>query len=432
MNRHIPSRTAVSVLEARRRIAAHVPAGLAVEHVPLLDSLGRRLAYDVCADQPVPHFRRSGVDGYAVRARDTAGAEPGRPAELDVTETIACGHVPQAPIGAGQAARIMTGAPVPEGADAVIMLEMTDALPPAAAQAPQGGRVRLGKPVAPGANVTPAGHEAAVGERLLAAGTRIGAGAVAVLAALGHARVAVWRRPRVAVLATGAELMPVATPSPLAEGRIRDSNSAMLAALALSAGAEAELLCAVSDRLEDVLPIIRQALTSGEYDAVITSGGVSVGDYDVMVELFQQWEGTLLFNKVQMRPGSPTTVGVWNDRLLFALSGNPGACMVGFELMVRPALLRMQGGDVIDGVRPIQAILEGDAIKGIAYERFVRGQLRVVAGTLYVCPAGGNKSSDLLSLKDAQYLIVVPPGGEGIHPGSLVDVLAMGGSGINL
>ncbi|MFK7697522.1 gephyrin-like molybdotransferase Glp [Paenibacillus sp. HJGM_3] len=427
-SRSAPHRTAIPVREAQRRIATHVPIGLAAEHVPLADAWGRRLARDVCADQPIPHFRRSGVDGYAVRASDTAGAASGRPAELDVTESIACGQVPQAPIGAGQAARIMTGAPLPEGADAVIMLEQTDAWGVPAADALAAGRVRVGKPAAPGDNVTPAGREAAPGERLLAAGTRVGAGAIAVLAALGHARVAVWRRPRVAVLATGAELLPVAAPSPLAPGRIRDSNSAMLAALARSAGADAELLGPLDDRLDHVLPVVLEALAGGRYDAVLTSGGVSVGDYDVMTELLRHWDGVRLFDKVQMRPGSVTSVGVRDGRLLFALSGNPSACLVGFELLVRPALQQMQGEPAPgpDHRRhdepPAQAVLEGAPIPGIAFERYVRGRLRLEGGRAYARPAGGNKSSDLISLREAQCLIVVPPGGEGVRPGDLVEV----------
>jgi molybdopterin molybdotransferase len=416
----------ITVQEAQAQIAACTKAVLPAEHVPLLGSLGRRLAQDVCADQPIPHFSRSGVDGYAVRAQDTVGAEPGRPAVLDVVEAIACGQVPQAIVGAGQAARIMTGAPVPVGADAVIMLEMTETVVPAGTPHGTHGLVRVGKPAAPGDNITAAGHEAAAGERLLAAGTRIGPGEAAVLASLGHASVAVRRRPRVAVLATGAELLPVDTPSPLPVSGIRDSNSTMLALLAASAGADAELLRTSSDRLGDVLPVIRQAMSSGEYDVILTSGGVSVGDYDVMVELFKQWDGKLLFNKVQMRPGSPTSVGLWHNRLLFALSGNPGACMVGFELMVRPALQQMQDEAFLSKTEQrnrFQAVWEGGIVKGTVYERYIRAKLRMEAGKVYVLPAGGNKSSDLISLKEAECLVIVPPGGEGIVPGSLVQVI---------
>ncbi|MDF2669497.1 MAG: molybdopterin molybdenumtransferase MoeA [Paenibacillus sp.] len=429
VNSSIPRRTMITVEEAQARIAAQLGKGLPSEQVPLLGSLGRRLARDLVADQPIPHFSRSGVDGYAVRAQDTACAEPGRPAVLDVVETIACGQVPQASIGAGQAARIMTGAAVPAGADAVIMLEMTEAVVPAGSPPGTSTLVRVGKPAAPGDNVTAVGREAAAGELLLAAGTRIGAGEAAVLASLGCASVAVRKRPLVAVLATGTELLPVDTPSPLPVSGIRDSNSTMLAALAASAGADAELLRTASDRLEDVLPLVRQVMSSGDYDAIITSGGVSVGDYDVMVELFRQWDGELLFNKVQMRPGSPTSVGVWHNRLLFALSGNPSACMVGFELMVRPALLRMQG--VEDPVNPgpnrFEAVWDGEIVKGTVYERYIRAKLRFEAGTVYVMPAGGNKSSDLISLSKAQCLVIVPPGGEGITPGSHVQVIGIEG-----
>ncbi|WP_164821537.1 molybdopterin molybdotransferase MoeA, partial [Paenibacillus koleovorans] len=271
--------------------------------------------------------------------------------------------------------------------------------------------------------------------------TPLGAGELAVLASLGHARVAVRCRPRVAVLATGAELLPVDAPSPLAPGRIRDSNSAMLASLVAEAGGEAEQLQAVSDRLEDVLPVVRQALDSGEYDMLLTSGGVSVGDHDVMVDLFDTWGGRLLFNKVQMRPGSPTTAGCRNDRLLIALSGNPGACLVGFRLLVRPALQSLLGEPRATAAQlslssthpgppaPLQlyeeAILDGAPIKGIALERYVRAKLRLNGGRVYAMPCAGNKSSDLLSLREAECLIVVPPGGEGVQPGAVVRIIRL-------
>ncbi|WP_313781921.1 gephyrin-like molybdotransferase Glp [Paenibacillus larvae] len=326
-------REALTVKEALERVMAHVPAGN-LEKVKLEESIGRRLASDVHASHPVPHFRRSGMDGYAVRSSDTAGASAERPVLLEVVETVPCGSIAQRQLQPGQAARIMTGAAVPDEADAVIMFEMT-------ASVQRNGRTyaAVRKEMRPGANVTPVAQEMPQGELILEAGRLIGAGEAALLAMFGHASVPVYKRPRVAIFATGTELLRVE--EQLQAGRIRNSNGYMLAALVQEAGALPDIKVTIPDKVETAKSAILAAMD--EYDLVLTTGGVSVGDYDVLYDMVANWDGKLLFNKLRMRPGSPTTAGIYKDRLLLALSGNPGACYVGFILFAKPVLLGMQG-----------------------------------------------------------------------------------------
>jgi molybdopterin molybdotransferase len=382
------------------------------EEVALADSFGRRLAVSVTANHPVPHFRRSGVDGYAVRAADSEEASPERQVTLTVTEMIPCGSIPLHAVGPGQAARIMTGAVVPEGADAVIMMEMT------VSRAEQ--LVGIRKRMVVGDNITPVGHEVEPGEVLLQQGRTIRAGEAAVLATFGYEAVPVFRKPRVAIFSTGSELLEVGRP--LEPGKIRNSNSYMLAAQVQEAGGEPVIMPALSDDPA----VVEQALLHilEQVDLVLTTGGVSVGDKDVLVDLFERWDGKLLFNKIAMRPGSPTSAGVWRGKLLFALSGNPGASFVGFELFVRPYLRSILGHPL-----PLHAETEGflqtDYSKGSAYPRYVRGTLTMRDGRVCVDPAGKDKSSIMVSIKDADCLIHIPAGGRGAARDERVRVLLL-------
>ncbi|MDF2717527.1 MAG: molybdopterin molybdenumtransferase MoeA [Paenibacillus sp.] len=407
-------RDAIPVEEAKWRIAERI--GLAgIERVSLAESFGRRLAERVFADAPLPHFRRSGLDGYAIRADDTVGASPQSPARLEVIETVPCGAMPRKAVAPGTAVRIMTGAAVPDGADAVVMLEMTE-------PAVEDGRsyALVHKPMSRGANITPVGGETSEGKLLLEPGDVIGAGETAVLAAFGRSAVQAARSPKVAIIATGAELLPIDASSPIPQGRIRDSNSAMVAALVREAGGTPVLYGNVTDDLNTAASLILRALD--EADAVVTTGGVSVGDYDVMTEFCRNWDGELLFHKVAMRPGSPTSAGIRNGRPLFMLSGNPGACYVGFELFVRDALLRMQGASE-PSHHLIRAVLAEGEYAGIAHQRYVRGLCRTSDATVYVKPTGADKSSHLVSLPGTDCLIVVPPGGRGVRAGETVTAL---------
>ncbi|MBW5445020.1 molybdopterin molybdenumtransferase MoeA [Cohnella sp. CFH 77786] len=407
-------RQAVSPEEALGRVLARVRP-LETETVPLFEAWRRRLAEPVAAPHPFPPFRRSAMDGYAVRAADLPAEGSSGEALLQVLESLPAGAVPRFVVGPGQASRIMTGAMLPEGADTVVMLEMTETVVRAGADC-----VRIRKHVPKGRNVADVGSEVAAGVRLFGESRLIGAGETALLASLGMAGVPVVRRPRVGVLATGSELLEAA--EPLAPGRIRNSNAPMLAALLREAGAEPVLYGRAADRPEEAEAMIRRGLA--ECDLLLTTGGVSVGDRDILVDILAGWEGETLFNKVTMRPGSPTTAAVLDGKLLLALSGNPGACFVGFQLFAVPALRTMLRHPMPERAA-IQARLAEAFPKVNAYSRYVRSRLEVREGTVWVRPAGDDFSSLMTTIAEADSLVVLPPLKEGLEQGALVTVIPL-------
>ncbi|CAM4486411.1 molybdopterin molybdotransferase [Paenibacillus endophyticus] len=432
------NRRAVRVEEAQRRVL-EAAAGQVVgsELVALHESGGRRLAQTVTASSDWPPFARSGLDGYAVRAADIAEASPEKPAELRVVYEVAAGQVAPAALQAGTAARIMTGAAVPEGADAVVMLEQT-----AEAMLAYGSRAVLIKRAgAAGQHIAPCGEEFRRGGVLAVPGTLVRPGHVALLGTFGYAEVAVRKRPRIAVFATGSELLAVA--AQLAPGRVRDSNSSMVAAMVHQSGAEPLLLGALPDELAAVEAALAEAWESS--DIIVTTGGVSVGDYDVMAELIRAFKdgsgvrtkvqlsslqsaaerpaSRLLFDKVAMRPGSPTSAAVIDGKLLFALSGNPGACFVGFELFVRPAIHLLLGvREALPTV--VRARLLTAVEKPSPHDRFVRARLVIGEnGMLSADPLAFAKSSMMASIAEAEGLVIIPAGSKGAEVGEAVDVI---------
>lgn len=395
-----------SVEEARSLLSEYVKH-TEIESVPLSAAFGRRLAEDIYADHPVPHFRRSGVDGYAVCAMDIEQATPENPVALRVIEQIPSGTIPKFKVYSGLAARIMTGAPVPDGADCVVMLEMTDVLR-LDDTGINSSHVNIKKNVPIGSNITPIAGEIRMKELLLEQGSQIGPGEAAILATFGYSYVSVYRKPKVAIFSTGSELLNVE--DALQPGRIRNSNSYMLAAQVEAAGGEAIIRQALSDDAEEVESALLETLAN--VDLILTSGGVSVGDYDVLVDVFSRFTGKLLFNKVAMRPGTPTSAALWENRLLLALSGNPGASFVGFELFAKP-LIKAMAGCQTPFQKAITAYLDVAYDKGSAYPRYVRGTTRAESGCLRVKPSGIDKSSIMVSIKDADCLIQLPAGGKG-------------------
>ncbi|GAB7387038.1 molybdopterin molybdotransferase MoeA [Bacillaceae bacterium] len=406
-------RKAVNVQEALDTIRRHIRL-LETETIPLSASYRRRLARDLFATCDLPPFPRSGLDGYAVHSGDVADPTPRDPVILSVVGEVAAGEAAKGKLQPGEAVRIMTGAHVPEGADAVVMFEQTEEFTAGGAR-----YVRIKHPVQRGQNIAKQGEEVRRGERLMARGTKIEPGQAALLAAFGYEYVPVYRRPQVAIFATGDELVDVGAEA--VPGKIRNSNSYMLCAQVEHYGGIARNYGIIPDDLAIVRAAIAEALR--ENDLVITSGGVSVGDHDVMAELFCAFEGEILFNKVAMRPGSPTTAAVANGRFLFALSGNPGACFVGFELFVRPVLLGMQGASP---TLPWQvAELAADYGKGSPYERFVRGRIDWLNERALAYPLGKDKASATLSIGEANGLIVIPPGKKGARRGEKVRFLPL-------
>jgi molybdopterin molybdotransferase len=313
----------LSVEEALEQILSRVRP-LPTERVDLLASLGRVLAEPVRSTRLIPPWPNSSMDGYAVRAGDT---RPG--GTLSVVGRVIAGALPDRPISAGEAMRIFTGAPMPQGADAVVPQEDVDAT---------NGQVRLRGATEHGAYVRPAGEDVRVGDLVLEAGARLGAAEIGLLATLGHSQVEVARRPRVAVLSTGSELADLGTePGP---AQVPNANTYSLMAQVMEAGGVAMNLGVAPDRLDAIGARIRGGR---EADVLVSSAGVSVGDLDLVREALVAAGAELHLWKVNMRPGKPITFGSLEGRPVFGLPGNPVSAMVTFELFVRPALLAMQG-----------------------------------------------------------------------------------------
>ncbi|GAB6990023.1 molybdopterin molybdotransferase MoeA [Paenibacillus pini] len=407
-------RKALQVADAQRLIANYIKPGT-IELIKLQDSHGRYLAEDVSAPHPFPRFRRSGMDGYAVKSADTVDCSSSHMVWLEVIDEVPCGSVSHKSIISGTAARIMTGAAVPDGADAVVMLEVVEVRS-------EGGKdlVGLKRPIEDGKNVTPIGLELQEGDSILRKGSRIDAGEISVLATFGVHQVKVYAKPRIAIFSTGSELLAI--DAPLEPGKIRNSNTYMVASQVIKAGGEPFILEAVMDDLELARIKVEKALE--EYDAVVTSGGVSVGDYDIMGDLVRSENVDMLYNKIAMRPGSVTTAAVKNGKLLFALSGNPGACFVGFELFVRPSIQGMMESPE-PYLKEWTAILDQDYTKVNGFTRYVRGRIEVREGLVYAVPAAIDESSVMVTIKDSECLIVIPPAKQTTPAGTKVKIVLL-------
>ncbi|WP_433856848.1 molybdotransferase-like divisome protein Glp [Streptomyces kronopolitis] len=409
----------------------------------LLDAQGCVLVEDVTVPVALPPFDNSSMDGYAVRAADTAAADRGAPVSLTVIGDIAAGHGELPAVGPGQAARIMTGAPVPPGADAVVPVEWTDGGAgegPAAAMrahsaAPEdaGGEVRVHRPAAAGAHIRTRGSDVTEGEQALRAGTVLGPSQIGLLAAIGRGTVRVRPRPRVVVLSTGSEL--VQPGEALGPGEIHDSNSFQLTAAARAAGALAYRVGAVADDADTLRSTLEDQLIRA--DLLVTSGGVSVGAYDVVKETLTALSateddgsplagGTVEFRTLAMQPGKPQGFGlIGPDRIpLLALPGNPVSSYVSFELFVRPALRVLMG--LPDVHRPTlrARITDGIASSPQGRRQFLRGRYDAGAGT--VAPVGGAGSHLIKAMAHADALIVVPEETTEVAADSEVDVVLLG------
>jgi molybdopterin molybdotransferase len=317
----------LSVHEARERILSNF-SPLEATTCPLEQAAGRVLARAIRADTDLPPFDNSSVDGFAVRAEDVSAA----PATLPVVADIPAGKAADFILQAGQAARIMTGAQVPAGANAVVMVEDTDfdhRTP--GTSAPQ--QISIYKPIKPGANLRKRGQDIAAGQEILSAGQVLRPQDLGMLATLGMAHVPVWRRPMIAIVSSGDELLPVDVP--LEAGKIRDSNTYTLAALAAQCGCDVLRLGVAADRREAVQSMLDRAVAA-QVDAIISSAGVSVGAFDYVKDVVES-AGSLDFWKVDMRPGKPLAFGSYRNIPFFGLPGNPVSSFVGFLVFVRPA-----------------------------------------------------------------------------------------------
>ncbi len=391
---------------------------LAEERVRLLDALGRALAEDVVASATLPPWDNSAMDGYAVRAEDLLGAGPDAPRALRVVGLVRAGEVPTRSVGEGEAIRIMTGAPLPAGADSVVRVEDTDA-------EAEDGTVLVHADRDAGRNIRPGGEDMRAGDRVLERGDTVHVGAIAVLAALGHAHVSVHERPRVAILTTGDELRtPDRYDEVLAGTGVPESNGPMLAAAVLAAGGVPVPLGVVPDDRDAVRGAVRHGR---EADVLVTVGGASMGEADLVKRVLDGEGFRQEFWRVRMRPGSPFGFGWLPDgrrQPVFSLPGNPSSAFVTFELFVRPFLLRLAGHREVRRAR----------IRCTAVERLTGAEdlevfLRVTVDGRRTPPGAhltGPQGSGLVrGLASAGGLAVLPEGVGAIEPGASVDVILL-------
>ena len=375
---------------------------LGTETIPFDEGVGRILAEAIVSSEDVPHFANSAMDGFAVRATDVS--EPD--AVLEVLADLPAGQVASVSMSDGQAIRIMTGAPMPDGADTVVRVEDTAA---------EGDKVRIHTVVEEGTYVREAGGDVRAGQVVFDSGLRMGPIHVGVLATLGLVEPVVSRRPRVGVMSTGNELQPPATQD-LAPGMIRDSNRPMLVGLLEDAGAEVIDYGRIGDDADELRAALGRAAV--ETDAIVTTGGVSMGDYDV-TKLVLREEAGVDFIKVAMKPGKPLAFGRLGGAPFFGLPGNPVSVVVSFEQFVRPALLTMQGASAV--LRPQMTVAAGERlVTEPAKTVFLRVRLEGDGAALRATQAGGQASNILSVAAVADAFAVVPIGVETIDEGEPV------------
>jgi molybdopterin molybdotransferase len=415
-------RPVLSVEQALERILATVHV-LESEQVPLLEAAGRVLAEEIAADRDIPPLTNSAMDGYAVRGADLT--QP--PTRLRVVGEVAAGYVPEATVGPGQAMRIMTGAPIPAGADTVVRFEDTRPSP-GSGQGLNGDEVEILKPPHPGANVRQAGEDIRAEEIVLEPGKVLRPQEIGMLAAVGRTEVTVVRRPRVAILATGDEIVPPdQAPGP---GQIRDANSYIIAAQVQALGGIPLLLGVVRDQEALVREGMRKAL-DGQADFIITSGGVSVGDFDLVKQVLAA-EGEMHFWSLNVKPGRPLAFGVVGTPStgsgqgvpLLGLPGNPVAATISTELFARPALLKMQG--FTEWAHPtVQARLSQPIARKDGRRHYLRVHLHETSAGYEATLTGDQGSGILKSLVQADGLAVIPEECDRLAAGTMVQVILL-------
>ncbi|MGB7860055.1 MAG: gephyrin-like molybdotransferase Glp [Acidimicrobiia bacterium] len=388
-------------------VRAHVLSSiglLGTERVDYRLALGRVLGEAIVSTTDVPHFPNSGMDGFAVRSGDVT--TPG--AVLEVLEDVPAGQVAKQIVGQGQAIKIMTGAPMPGGADTVVRVEET---------VEQNGSVTIQSIVGAGTSVRPAGGDVRAGDVVFEEGTRLGPMHLGVLATVGSVSPLVYRRPRVAIMSTGDELVPADTVT-LAPGMIRDSNRPMLAAMLAADGVDVLDLGTVPDDVELLRATLGRAAV--EADAIVTSGGVSMGDYDV-TKIVLRDEAGIDFISVAMKPGKPFAFGKLGGTPFFGLPGNPVSVLVSYEQFVRPSLLAMQGARLI--LRPRVSAIAGEQLTtDIEKTVFVRVHVTLDRGRTVVTQSGGQASNVLSAAAYADAFAVVPRGVADVEPGESVSI----------
>ncbi|GCE25462.1 molybdopterin molybdenumtransferase MoeA [Dictyobacter alpinus] len=400
----------ISVEEALSRMLADITA-LPIIKLPLAEVSGLVLAEDVVAQEDIPPFDNSAMDGFALQSTDSK-AHNGQPPRLRVTGGVAAGYVADHAVEAGTAMRIMTGAPVPPGADTIIQVELTHN------DGPDSTWVEILHEVTPGNNIRPAGEDMRRGQTILQRGAELGAWEIGILATLGWATVPVVRQARVAILGTGDEVIEI--DQPLAPGKIRNSNSYLLEAAVRRAGARPERLGVARDTVESLREKFAQA---ANYDLILTSGGVSVGDFDLVKDIMAE-QGQVNFWRINMRPGKPVAFGHIGGVPLVGLPGNPVSSAVTFELFARPVIRKLQGHTYV--LKPQVDVTVEDGIQDRAQRRhYVRAYVTWHEGRFVARTTGNQGSHMMTSLLQANALVIVPEGGPEVPPGTVLKAIML-------
>ena len=392
----------LSVEEALERILAQITP-LEEISVPLSASDGLVLAQDIVAQDDIPPCANSAMDGFALRSQDSHPQHGALP-RLRVTGGVAAGYIADHAVEEGTAMRVMTGAPIPPGADSVIQIELTKY------DGPQSTWVEVQQEVEPHNNIRPAGEDMRKGQVVIQRGTQIGAWEIGVLATLGYAHVSVIRHPRVAILGTGDEVIDI--DEPLRPGKIRNSNSYLLEAVVRDAGAEPHRLGVAQDTVESLREKFREAAT---YDIIFTSGGVSVGDFDLVKDIMNE-RGNINFWRINMRPGKPVAFGHIGNVPLLGLPGNPVSTAVTFELFGRPMLRKLQGHTRLLKPR-VPVIVEDGVSESVMRRHYVRARVEWQSDHFVAHTTGNQGSNIMTSLLQANAFVIVPEGGATIEPG---------------
>ncbi len=418
----------ISVEQALEKILAYVDI-LEEEEKPILDCMGQVLAEDIYSAIDVPPLDNSAMDGYAVQSRDTRNASSQSPRFLSVIAMVAAGSISEREVAPGTAIRIMTGAPIPRGADSVVRFEDTDELLRRESAVDRQPSTEIGIlcPAKAGLNIRRAGEDIRKGSIVLSKGVVIRPSEVGVLASLGHSKVMVIRRPVMAILATGDELVEIN--QPLSPGKIYNSNTYSVAALVLRYGGIPRILGIALDSEDSLVAKLRQGM---EADMLITTGGVSKGDYDVVKDILAK-EGEIAFWTVRVKPGKPlafgtirggSKAGIVRNIPHLGLPGNPVSSMVTFELFVRPAILKMMGKKNL--AKPtVEAVLENSIVNSDGRRILARAVVRKRDGRYFARLTGPQGSGVLTSMSLANGLVIVPEDKEKVAVGDVVQVMML-------
>jgi molybdopterin molybdotransferase len=404
----------LSVDQALEQILTHFNR-LPSEMIDISLTLGRVLAEDIRADVSLPPFANSSMDGYAVRAADVHSASKSQPVRLRVTMDIPAGTAPRQPVGPGEAARIMTGAPMPDGADAIVPVEETDTPWKAGDAPPLNAEVTIFKGSKVGDYVRPIGEDITAGQMVLAAGTPLRPQDIGMLAALGRPQIPVVRQPRVVILSTGDEL--VEAHEPLTQGKIRDVNGYTLAGLVATYGGQPIRIPIARDALDDVRRRFHEGLAA-KPDVILSSAGVSVGTFDMVRTVLAEL-GEVGFWRVNLRPGKPLAFGHLQGVPFYGLPGNPVSAMVTFDIFVRPALLKLTGSP---DVWPTINVTTKEDISSDGRRSYLRVTLSRENGEWTARTTGTQSSGALMSMVLADGLLIVPEGATHLPAGSQLQV----------